>query len=93
MSDNSATNPYEVAFNNLRSTSYISTYQERLASYRNGWPHAKPSDRLMAAAGFYYIGFSDAVICRYCRLGLLDWKEYDSPYHEHSNYSPNCPYV
>lgn len=66
---------------------------QRVASYRN-WPaykHQTPEQ--LAAAGFFYAGFSDNVKCFYCNGGLRNWEKGDDPWHEHARWFPTCPYV
>lgn len=59
----------------------------------------------MAAAGFYYPGYSydvcdckasfrtDTVRCAFCGIMLRDWKAGDNPVAEHKKWSPSCKFV
>ncbi|BFZ25250.1 hypothetical protein BsWGS_28289 [Bradybaena similaris] len=48
----------------------------------------KPDD--LAAAGFFYAGYSDCVRCFYCGLGLKVCRPDDIPAYQHARYRPHC---
>ncbi|XP_054154247.1 baculoviral IAP repeat-containing protein 2-like [Oppia nitens] len=60
----------------------------------NGWDLSIPvsTDRL-AEAGFYYIGYADAVKCFHCGGGLAEWAPGDDPWIEHAKKFPNCSFL
>lgn len=65
----------------------------RLKSFKN-WtcPWIKPED--LAAAGFYYSGIKDSVICFECYLELHTWQPNDDPMVEHQRWSNGtCSFV
>lgn len=70
-----------------------STYQARLASYREWPPGLRQTKEEMAAAGLYYYGVSDQVKCFYCDGGLREWQEEDDPWVEHAGWFQECAYV
>ena len=61
-------------------SSFMGTFEERLASFYT-WPmDIKPKPHLMAAAGFYHVNrATDKVACFCCKLSLEDWKRGDDP--------------
>lgn len=64
--------------------SFMSTLEERLASFHT-WPLAvKPMPISMAAAGFFHSNrHTDAVTCFCCTLHLTNWKRNDDPIERH----------
>ena len=54
------------------------------------WPKRLPSIEKLVAAGFYYTGVSDEVICIECKVVLHDWEITDNPLTEHEKVSPKC---
>ncbi|BFZ25247.1 hypothetical protein BsWGS_28286 [Bradybaena similaris] len=79
---------------NLDSASYpqFSTEAVRRKSFTVWNPrHShKPDD--LAAAGFFYAGYSDCVRCFYCGLGLKFWRPEDIPAYQHARYRPHCQF-
>ncbi|XP_065349803.1 death-associated inhibitor of apoptosis 1-like [Cloeon dipterum] len=47
----------------------------------------------LAAAGFYYMGPEDNVICFFCRVQIKGWETDDKADTEHKRWSPSCPMV
>ncbi|CAN8022994.1 unnamed protein product [Ixodes persulcatus] len=47
----------------------------------------------LVAAGFFYDGYMDRVICFSCGGALFNWDEYDDPLIEHVRWYPDCAYV
>lgn len=73
-------------------SSYV-TRVARLKSY-DTWPKAMPQDKKeLAAAGLFYTGMSDQVMCFQCGVSLRDWVASDVPFVEHAFWNPKCPYV
>ncbi|CAG2166640.1 unnamed protein product [Oppiella nova] len=50
------------------------------------------TDRL-AEAGFFYIGYRDAVKCFHCGGGLAEWEPGDDPWVEHAKMFPECSFL
>ncbi|KOB65287.1 Inhibitor of apoptosis [Operophtera brumata] len=70
-----------------------STESTRLRSFDN-WPRGLTQRKCdMVDAGFYYIGFSDKVVCFCCGGGLKDWLPENQPWEEHARWYQFCPYV
>ena len=68
------------------------TFNQRDLNGRGlSWPHAKPSPKQMADAGFYLVGPGDRVQCFWCGVDLVDWEETDDPLEEHAKFSEKCP--
>lgn len=71
---------------------YVS-FLDRIKSFAN-WPPAikqKPSE--LSAAGLYYTGMGDRVICFQCGQGIRHWEKNDVPYIEHYRCSPMCHFA
>lgn len=65
----------------------------RLATYRE-WPSGiKQKPEQLAAAGFYYAGIGDRVMCFVCNIILKDWVQDDDPWEQHALWKPDCSYV
>jgi hypothetical protein len=47
----------------------------------------------MAAAGFFYTGVSDQVVCYSCDLHLCGWDVEHNPFDEHNSWSPRCEFL
>nr|WIE95435.1 hypothetical protein [Microctonus hyperodae filamentous virus] len=70
-----------------------STFENRLATYRD-WPTSVPvAKELMAQAGFVYTGRADIVICPACYIEGYRWCEGDDPLADHREWSPRCPWI
>ena len=67
---------------------------KRLRSFRrnNGWRGAVEPQKL-AAAGFYYTGVHDHVVCCACNASLKSWLPRDNPMAEHFRANPNCSFL
>ena len=71
----------------------MSTFEERLASFTDEWPHTVPSPEALADAGFSHQPTSkqpDAVVCQVCKTCLVDWEPEDDPKEEHHIRSKSC---
>ncbi|XP_059057310.1 baculoviral IAP repeat-containing protein 3 isoform X2 [Achroia grisella] len=64
--------------------------EERLKSFVN-WPVPFLSPEKLAQCGFYYKGRGDEVICAYCNVEIMSWREGDDPVLDHKRWSPQCP--
>ena len=64
----------------------------RVESFKN-WPIPWLDVRLMAANGFYFLGFSDAVECAFCKIRINKWEAEDTPESEHYKWAPYCPFL
>ncbi|XP_026749079.1 inhibitor of apoptosis protein isoform X2 [Galleria mellonella] len=64
--------------------------EERLKSFVN-WPVPFLSPEKLAQCGFYYKGCGDEVICAYCNVEIMSWREGDDPAVDHKRWSPQCP--
>ena len=64
----------------------------RIESFKH-WPLPYICVRKLAADGFYYTGYDDAVECRFSRLKLHHWEAEDDARHEHVRYAPYCPFI
>lgn len=45
------------------------------------------------AAGFYYVGTKEDILCYSCYLGLTKIKEHEDPWEVHYRFSPNCEHL
>jgi hypothetical protein len=71
----------------------MTTYEQRLASFKN-WPADAPvSAHDLAMAGFYSSGSGDRVRCFSCGGALKGWQKGDSAWGEHSRYFSSCQHV
>lgn len=69
------------------------TMSSRLKTYKT-WPHvSQPKPYDMAAAGFYYTGWSDHVRCYSCGMYLNCFDPVDDPWDFHIKWFPLCPHV
>lgn len=69
------------------------SYTRRLQSFKS-WPEEKAQKKEdLAAAGFYYSGFSDQTLCYHCGIGLKNWEPKDVPMQEHIKWSPECQFI
>ncbi|XP_043669528.1 E3 ubiquitin-protein ligase XIAP-like isoform X1 [Vespula pensylvanica] len=64
----------------------------RLKSFQN-WPVSFIEPRILAAAGFYYMGKTDRVKCFECETEIYKWEKGDIPMIDHERSSPNCRFV
>ena len=80
---------------NTPSYSKFSLFNKRLESFINeGWPIGlaqKPET--LAAAGFFYLGRGDIVVCYYCGGTLNKWEKEDDAWIEHAKHYPYCSYL
>jgi hypothetical protein len=63
----------------------------RYATFQ-GWPHSFLSPRILADAGFFYLGTADLVECAFCSITMCKWELNDDPMTEHRRHAPNCPF-
>ncbi|XP_076821513.1 E3 ubiquitin-protein ligase XIAP-like isoform X1 [Clavelina lepadiformis] len=65
---------------------------DRTKTFRNGWPQIppRPDARLMARAGFFFLGNLDRVQCFSCGGVLRNWRGDDDPRSEHLTHFSNC---
>lgn len=68
------------------------SYAERLASFDKKW-NGKLKPELLAAAGFYFLSFSDVCKCFYCGVEIFDWEYNDCPIEEHFTFQKNCDLI
>ncbi|KXJ22789.1 E3 ubiquitin-protein ligase XIAP [Exaiptasia diaphana] len=71
----------------------LESIHHRLATFID-WPEdcpVKPWE--LAAAGFFYMGTGDNVRCYKCKVALRNWEPDDTPWAEHTRWSPDCPLV
>jgi len=68
-------------------------YSERIKTFREWDFFLKPSEKELAAAGFFYTGQGDKTQCFYCGIKLCHWRPNDIPIKEHNKYSPKCLYL
>ncbi|CAF0743855.1 unnamed protein product [Adineta ricciae] len=66
--------------------------QSRLRSLSH-WKYFKPSNKAMAAAGWFSCNVSDRVICIYCNTICQGWRTSDDPLEVHARLAPKCPFV
>ncbi len=71
----------------------FSTIEARTRTFRDWPPALKQQPKDLAAAGFFYIGYSDQVKCFYCDGGLRNWQPEDDPWTEHSRWFAQCGFV
>lgn len=64
----------------------------RLKSFKN-WPLPFMKPRILAAAGFYYMGEIDRVRCFECNIEIYRWEQGDIPMVDHERSSPRCRFV
>jgi len=75
------------------STSPLANFEARLATFST-WPPSIPiQPRILAEAGFYYLGFGDLVTCYSCQKSLKKWQPLDNPWMEHQRHSPRCSHL
>lgn len=66
----------------------------RLGTFKGKWPENSPmKPEALAAAGFYFIGPMDRVICAFCRGKVYNWVPGDSAVGEHTRLFPNCTFI
>lgn len=69
------------------------SYQKRLDSFAR-WPdHSPMNPSALAAAGFFYSGTDDRVVCFKCGLHLRKWTADDDPLFEHKRCQPDCLFL
>ena len=69
--------------------------EDRLKTYTNyKWPFQSClSPEELANAGFYYLGFEDAVKCSWCGIKLKNFKGYMHPLESHRLASRDCVFA
>lgn len=53
-------------------------------TFKNWWPHSKPTAQDLAAAGFVYtpgLKAPDATTCPLCQYEVVEWEENDNPWY------------
>lgn len=71
---------------------YMTDYFLRKSTFNN-WPkQMSQTGQEMAAAGFYYPGFGDRVICFMCGNNLHNWETTDVAKVEHKRHFPSCKF-
>ena len=78
---------------NNTSTTPLSDFETRLATFKSWPPSIAIPPRTLAAAGFYYEGLADTVSCYSCGKSLKMWQPNDSPWFEHQRHSPLCAHL
>ena len=68
-------------------------YEDRLTTFHWWSKQIKPDGKSLAAAGFYYSGCADKVICFACNMRVCKWEPTDDPWAEHLRLSPTCLYL
>lgn len=71
----------------------MSLTSTRIGTFYHGWSPVHASVREIAAAGFFFLGDRDRVVCWYCNGGLQNWKFEDDPWHEHAKWYSTCPFL
>ena len=78
---------------NVRSYQHFKYFDNRLMTF-DTWPKSHPiKSSEFAAAGFFYTGKGDKVICPFCQVRLIKWEKDDNPLFEHIRHRPKCEYV
>lgn len=67
--------------------------EDRLRTYESWSKLMPPSKEQLSAAGFYYTGRGDQVLCYHCGVGVKDWEPDDDPWEQHAIWFPNCNYL
>ncbi len=74
-------------------TMNMSTYENRLATYKK-WPvQMHPTMYDLTEAGLYYTGEGDIVKCCACGIVISQWWRTDNAWAEHYKWSPDCLYL
>ncbi|XP_063603318.1 baculoviral IAP repeat-containing protein 2-like [Penaeus indicus] len=80
--------------------SYSGPEHENLATPRSrkytygDWPLGDiMRPKRLIAAGFFYSGYGDHVICFHCGVGIRNWEKGDDPWTQHAMWNPECRYV
>ncbi|APO13985.1 IAP-5 [Plodia interpunctella granulovirus] len=66
-------------------------YDKRLESFKY-WPGSENVEKL-ALIGFYFTGYSDKIVCHYCKLDLYNFMGGEDSVKDHKRYSPKCPFL
>lgn len=61
----------------------------RIESFE-GWDDPPIDAEILAANGFYWIGYADLTRCAFCNL-LMVWDSHDCPRTVHNECNPACP--
>ncbi|KAK6631698.1 hypothetical protein RUM43_013762 [Polyplax serrata] len=64
----------------------------RLRTFEN-WPVTFLRGSDLAKNGFYFTNIDDVVKCAFCKTQIGFWEEGDDPIKDHTNLSPNCPFL
>lgn len=72
------------------------SYEQRLASFTQGWTlhhnDARLCPKRLAGLGFYYTGHDDRIRCAYCSLELSHWTGDHDPANDHRRWAADCPF-
>lgn len=71
----------------------LQSERDRMKTFKNWTSKHFTNTAWLAAAGFYYFGYKDAVRCAFCNIVLRSWIENEDPYDEHLRWAPSCPYL
>jgi hypothetical protein len=72
---------------------FMSTYSERMETFKK-WPRQiRQTPDQLALSGFYYKNVGDDVCCFSCGVGICNWETHDVVHFEHRRLSPNCKYL
>ena len=89
----SSFNPISQKLNWLPYNSFMSSYSDRMNSFKK-WPkQMSQTPEELSLSGFYYRSEGDYVHCFYCGIGLHDWGKNDSVHFEHRKHAPFCKYL
>ncbi|KAH3776039.1 hypothetical protein DPMN_177451 [Dreissena polymorpha] len=69
------------------------TVESRMLTFKNTTRPFSQTPEALAAAGLYFTGPGDMVLCFLCQGGLSDWKENDNPWTEHCKWFPACAFA
>ncbi|AKN80754.1 inhibitor of apoptosis 5 [Diatraea saccharalis granulovirus] len=69
----------------------MNIYENRLKSFES-WP-GRENVKNLALVGFYYTGYTDHIVCQYCKLDLYNFTlGGEDSLRDHKRYSPDCPF-
>ena len=68
-------------------------YHKRIETFSSFPEQIYPRPEELSAAGFWYSGYSDKVVCFFCGLILSRWDSADIALEEHSIHKPECGFL
>ena len=71
----------------------FSCFEDRMKTFGSWKKDNHMKKEHLAAAGFFYSGKADMVICYMCNVHLHQWEPTDEVFTEHARHSPHCPFV